>query len=242
MSTPQDPNGTADRSRGSQAGDPRPSQSESNSSSHLGDDLYGSASGQSSQAQGQHQSVHPQPGQYQPGQPQGQHQSDPYSAANAAQYQSGQYPSHPYAADTPGPYVAQQGQNPYGGQGANPGQGKRPGFFKSLFDFRFDDFIAVRWAGIIYIITIVIAVLSWIGTILSSIMVGLAASAATTFYSGDFYTDAPGFNPWPLILAILLGWIVPLLWVIFVRLVLELVVSSVRTAQHTRRIADSVGR
>ncbi len=197
-------------------------------------DHYGSAPSASSGYQPQHQPHH-QSGQQQHQPNQYEHQpygGDPYRSGS---HSPGQHPS--------GPYVAQQpGQSPYGAPEGQSGRGRKAGFFKSLFDFRFDNFIAVRWAGIIYVITVIVAALSWVATIISSIMVGIAAGAASNFYTGSFYDDSPSFSPWPLIFAILFGWIVPLLWVIFVRLVLELVVSSVKTAEHTKTIADSVGR
>ncbi|GAA0035716.1 MULTISPECIES: DUF4282 domain-containing protein [Brevibacterium] len=123
----------------------------------------------------------------------------------------------------------------YGAQPGGYGQSSEPGFFKSLFDFRFERFVAVRWAGIIYLISVIVAALWWLGAVVTAIGIGAAASRAT------YWNPEPEFNAWPLIIAILFGWIVPALWVIFVRLVLELIVSSVRTAEHTKRIADSTG-
>ncbi|WP_309131011.1 DUF4282 domain-containing protein [Brevibacterium sp.] len=198
---------------------------------------------QSGQPHYQSGQPHYQSGQphYQSGQPQGGHPGSGADPHQGGQPSQGQNQSG--AQYQPGPYVAHQpGQDPYGVHDQHSGRSKPAGFFKSLFDFRFNSFIAVRWAGIIYIITVIVAALSWIGTIISSIMVGIAAGAATNYYVGGAYDDSPGFSPWPLIFAILFGWIIPLLWVIFVRLVLELVVSSVKTAEHTKTIADSVGR
>ncbi|MDN6530359.1 MAG: DUF4282 domain-containing protein, partial [Brevibacterium sp.] len=60
--------------------------------------------------------------------------------------------------------------------------------------------------------------------------------------AAGFYSNAPSFSPWPLLLAIIFGWIVPALWVIFVRLVLELIVANVKTAENTKRIAESLRR
>lgn len=156
----------------------------------------------------------------------------------------------------PGPYgqAGTHGQNQPYGQNQNYGQAEHygqygqadayaqtgrstePGFVKSLFDFRFDNFIAVRWAGIIYILAIIVAGLWWLGTILSAIGLGAAANTPTMF------NPEPSFNAWPLVLAIIFGWIGPALWVIFVRLILELIVAGVKTAEHTKRIADSTGR
>ncbi|MBM6588626.1 DUF4282 domain-containing protein [Brevibacterium sp. RIT 803] len=154
--------------------------------------------------------------------------------------QQGQYyQDADYAAYNQGNYAGSQ-HAPVGNfqQPAAPQKpGGSGGFFKSLFDFRFDNLIAVRWAGFIYIIAIVVAALSWLGSIIGGIVTGAAAGAATSYLS-----DGPSFSPWPLLLAIIFGWIIPALWVIFVRLALELIVANVKTAENTKRIADSLGR
>ncbi|VEW14445.1 Uncharacterised protein [Brevibacterium casei] len=147
----------------------------------------------------------------------------------------------------PGPYgqAGTHGQHQHYGQAApygheagygHSGQPSEPGFLKSLFDFRFENFVAVRWAGIIYLLAIIVAGLWWLGAILSAIAIGAAANTPTMF------NPEPSFNAWPLVLTIVFGWIGPALWVIFVRLVLELIVAGVKTAEHTKRIADSSGR
>lgn len=175
-------------------------------------------------------------GQYnQGGQYSTQNQYGQYEQPSQAQYpQNSEYAAYSQA-DYAGSQHAPVGnfQQPVPQQNA----GGDSGFFKSLFDFRFDNFIAVRWAGFIYVIAIVVAVLSWLGTIVGGIVTGAAAGAAAGFYS-----NAPSFSPWPLLLAIIFGWIVPALWVIFVRLVLELIVANVKTAENTKRIAESLRR
>ncbi|WP_166972819.1 DUF4282 domain-containing protein [Brevibacterium atlanticum] len=166
--------------------------------------------------QGSQQGAYAQPDAYQQGAyQQGYSQADGYQQAYA---QPGAYGQPGYA------------QTPQSGTGEK-------GFFKSLFDFRFDSFIAVKWAGFIYIIAMIVAALSYIGTIVAGISAGVAAGSTMAYYSGG-----PSFNILPLILAIVFGWIIPALWVIGVRLVLELIVSNIKTAENTKRIADSVSR
>lgn len=211
---------------------------------------------------GQQYGSQPSPAQYgsQQAQPGQYAQSDQHSQAGTYSQpdnygqtgnygQSGGY-SQPGGYGQPGPYgqAGTHGQNvhyaqntqsaqaaDYGAQPNGYGQSSEPGFFKSLFDFRFERFVAVRWAGIIYLISVIVAALWWLGAVVTAIGIGAAASRAT------YWNPEPEFNAWPLIIAILFGWIAPALWVIFVRLVLELIVSSVRTAEHTKRIADSTG-
>lgn len=226
-------------------------------------DLYG----HSQPSAGQH-SAGQQPGPPQtPGHYSGGHYSTGQVAADqpAGSQQPGahQYGSQPGAA-APG---SQPGAHPYGSQPGSYGQqaeygqpggygqqavyaqptgygqpstatpADQRGFFKSLFDFRFNTFVATRWAGIIYILAIVVAVFAWIATIISGIAAGSASRVAMSYWEPE-----PSFSPWPLLFAILFGWIVPALWVIFVRLALELIVASVKTAELTKRLADSIGR
>ncbi|MCF2573053.1 DUF4282 domain-containing protein [Brevibacterium sp. UCMA 11754] len=177
------------------------------------------------------QDQYDQGGQYDPQNQYGQYgqpaqQGQYYQDADYAAYNQGNYAGSQHAPV--GNFQQQAAQQKPGGSG---------GFFKSLFDFRFDNLIAVRWAGFIYIIAIVVAALSWLGSIIGGIVTGAAAGAATSYLS-----DGPSFSPWPLLLAIIFGWIIPALWVIFVRLALELIVANVKTAENTKRIADSLGR
>ena len=172
-------------------------------------------------------------------------QSDGYAQSGGYGQSASYGQSGGYGA--PGPYgqAGTHGQHQHYGQAApygheagygQPGQPSEPGFLKSLFDFRFENFVAVRWAGIIYLLAIIVAGLWWLGAILSAIAIGAAANTPTMF------NPEPSFNAWPLVLTIVFGWIGPALWVIFVRLVLELIVAGVKTAEHTKRIADSSGR
>ncbi|WP_209323338.1 DUF4282 domain-containing protein [Brevibacterium renqingii] len=197
-------------------------------------------------------------GSYQPGAAQPDYDQPGQTAQNLGYDQPGQTAqnpgydqpgahSQPGAYSQPGPYSQPGAYQPgaaypqgypqaaYGQpHGATTGE---KGFFKSLFDIRFDSFIAVKWAGFIYIIAIIVAALSYLGTIVAGISAGIAAGSAASYF-----TDGPSFNVLPLILSILFGWIIPALWVIGVRLVLELIVSNIKTAENTKRIADSVAR
>ena len=243
MSTPQNPN------------DPNSSSAEQNLDGQYpgtGDQSESAQSGQDAQASQQAQDAQFQPNSdaqsAQPTYQQGTYDPNAYQA-QGQQYQQGgysqpgAYQQDPYQQGAYSQGAAQQqayGQPAYG----QPAYGQAPqstppqaGFFKSLFDIRFDNFIAVKWAGFIYIIAIVVAALSYLGTIVAGITTGIAAGSASSYLSGG-----PSFSVLPLILSIIFGWIIPALWVIGVRLVLELIVSNIKTAEHTKRIADSVSR
>ena len=244
MSTPQNPN------------DPNSSSAEQNLD---GQNPGASDQPESAQSASDQSAQNPQNSQFQPGQDaqfqsdqptyqQGTYDPNAYQAQGqhyqqGGYSQPGAYQQDPYQQDAYSQNAAQQpayGQPAYG----QPAYGQAPqstpqqaGFFKSLFDIRFDNFIAVKWAGFIYIIAIVVAVLSYLGTIIAGITTGIAAGTASAYMTGG-----PSFSIWPLLIAIIFGWIIPALWVIGVRLVLELIVSNIKTAEHTKRIADSVSR
>ncbi|MEE1649987.1 DUF4282 domain-containing protein [Brachybacterium sp. J144] len=77
------------------------------------------------------------------------------------------------------------------------------------------------------------AALVWLGQILSGIMFGSLLGSFSGFYG------EPSFNAVPLILSILFGWIPAVIALIAMRLGLEFAVATVRTAQHTKRIAEA---
>ena len=88
------------------------------------------------------------------------------------------------------------------------------GFFGSLFDTKFDHFVAPKLARVFYIIAIVLHVIAYLGLIIAA-----------------FQEDAGlGFA------AIFVGALVILWDLILVRIVLEFLVSTVKTAENTARI------
>lgn len=113
--------------------------------------------------------------------------------------------------------------------------GGEPGFFRALFDFRFRHFITIKFAGVIYIIAIIVAALQWILWIVCGFLMGAAGSGSSYDYGYDSLLALGGgdFNPVFGILAIVLGWIPAAIQIIVCRVVLEFLVAGVRTAQNT---------
>lgn len=123
------------------------------------------------------------------------------------------------------------------GQSSAPGAPTPPprreaGFFRAMFDFSFDHFITVRFSSFIYALAFIVAGLYWLLQIISGIVLGMALGV-------DMMTGEQGFNPVPVIIALLLGWIPSVILLIAMRLGLEFAVATVRTAQNTRRIAEA---
>ncbi len=178
------------------------------------------------------------------------HPRDPQQPQDSQQPIGYQAPHAPAAGQSQ-PGAASPYAHPYGGQptGGNPydiepGSGwggapepERPvsgrsasGFFKALFDVKFDHFVSITWAGIIYVLHILACFFTWIAIVVFGIIFGLAMGVSVFGESS--------FNPLPLILAILFGWIPALMQLVYGRMILEFIVASIKTAENTRKIAE----
>ena len=93
-------------------------------------------------------------------------------------------------------------------------------FFRLLFDFSFSKFIGIRIIGLIYAISIF-----FIGLICLVFLIG-------AFQSG------PGLG----LLALLFSPLLFLLYVIFIRIVLEGFVASLKTAENTSQLVEHFKR
>lgn len=114
---------------------------------------------------------------------------------------------------------------------------KEAGFFGSFFDFRFESFVARKYAGVFFVVSMVLALVYWAMLIYFGHMAGNAARSFAEAM-GPFGMGAEtSYNARPLILAVVLGWIPGALLVMVSRLGLELVVASVRTAENTTEIS-----
>ena len=153
-------------------------------------------------------------------------QSAPSAPQPGAQEQAWGSAQSPAAA----PYPAT------GGGASGDGRFGEAGFFKALFDFRFEHFITVKFSSFLYVIAFVVAALMWLSNIVSGIMFGFAWGSMNSYFG------EPSFSPVPLILSILFGWIPSVIALIAMRLGLEFAVATVRTAQNTGRIAEASQR
>lgn len=134
----------------------------------------------------------------------------------------------PGAPGTPGGYGSSGGYDGLGGYAApTPGgpSSRGPGFLRALFDFSFRHSVTVGFAKVIYILAIVVAVVGWVLVFLTSLgglddpWVGGAAVAG-------------------LLGTIFLGIPLTLLWIVLVRVGLEVTVATVRTADNTARLVE----
>lgn len=100
------------------------------------------------------------------------------------------------------------------------------GFFRSLFDVSFapDRVVTIKFARVLYILATVASILAWItGAIMLFIMSGLTDEGAFAVLG---------------VLQLLFGWILPLLAIVGFRVGLEVMISVIRTSQHTAELVE----
>lgn len=119
------------------------------------------------------------------------------------------------------PYLGQQLVNPprTGPDDANP--------FEAAFDFTFDTYATPGLVKIVYAASVLVTVLGYVGIV-------IATFAATLPDKTAFGVVIAQGTPVPGLAVLLLGWIPALLLILGVRLALEQVLATVRTAMHLR--------
>lgn len=122
------------------------------------------------------------------------------------------YPSYGYAGGSQEPLHPE------------PKRNTNRGFFTALFDLNFDNFVSVKYAKFIYTLLLV--------------LIGLAFLFAWLLPALTAFSESIGFG----FVLLLLGWIpiavVGLFQLIVVRIILEFVIASVKTADNTSRLVD----
>lgn len=98
---------------------------------------------------------------------------------------------------------------------------------RALFDFGFTSMVTPLLVKIIYIIVMVLAVLSWLAAIFSS--VGLASAT-------DIYGRRNGGSGILIVLSILFGWIPGALEILVTRVLCEFVLASLKTQRAAEEI------
>lgn len=184
-----------------------------------------------------------QPGQQGWNQPSGQQSAgQTFGQQSANQAYGQQSANQAYGQQSAGQQAGQSyGQQP-GGQGYTSWQtasGKRPigdaNPLKAAMDFGFQSYATPGLVKIIYILAVVLGALWWIG----GTIVLFAAAASQPVIAG-YSTGPSGSDFIPGILSLLLGWIPVLLWLLFVRVLLEAAMALVRTATDVRALRTEV--
>lgn len=155
----------------------------------------------------------------------------PYGSSGAGQYGSPGADAHsaaglaPYGSSGNGPYAADPHTGPHPNSGSRTGTsgGGIGSFFRALFDLRFEQFVALKFSAIIYVILIAYFTLAW----LVAIVVGIIAASQG---SGGLLILLP---------ALFLGWIPALMCILLSRVGLEFLTAGIRTAINTGKL---VGR
>ena len=102
-------------------------------------------------------------------------------------------------------------------------------FFKALFDLKFETFVTINFASVLYTLSIITAVGTW----LLWIVITALASAATSSLSYALSGSSDGLLSLMFLPTIFLGWIPALAQIILSRIALEFMVANIRTAQNT---------
>ncbi len=145
----------------------------------------------------------------------GQAPQQPYAGQQYGQQPGYQQGSAPSASSAHG--AGYQGY-PQGGYQQPPQPKKEPAGFGVLFDLDFSVLKVEKAAKAFYTLVLVIAAVWYLSSVISGLVVAI----------GNEYTD---FHVWTFLNPLLFGWIVPVLTLIGARLLIELTVAAVRTAQ-----------
>ena len=125
----------------------------------------------------------------------------------------------PYAAQQPYPPAPPYAAAPYGQPPAAPRQDANP--LAALFDFGFTKFATPGIVKIVYLMSVVVAVLGWLMVVMSGFGMGRLGGGSTAG-----------------IIALLFGWIPALLFVAYMRFVLEAIVAVIRIHDRVNEIAE----
>ncbi len=205
---------------------PTPPSSAPSSSNAYGSGPYGSAPqpapGSVPQGSAQTGPIAPQQYASAPAQPTASQPAtgQPYPTAN---YNTGVVPTHNAPAADAG-----QSQAPKGNVFTR--------FFKALFDLKFENFVTINFASVLYTLSIVTAVGTWILWIVITALASAAASGFSYYMSGS----GGGLLAMMFVPAILLGWIPALAQIILSRIALEFMVANIRTAQNTTEMRKAL--
>lgn len=115
---------------------------------------------------------------------------------------------------------------------AAPSGTRKEGGLKALIDLSFRSYATPTVAKILYILTVALGVLAWLGSALGNF-------AMAAILSGDYQTESVAFLPAMMGVGhLLLGWIPVLVMIIVVRVFLELSLANIRTAEDMQAVRD----
>lgn len=113
--------------------------------------------------------------------------------------------------------------------------------FRAAFDFGFNHYVTPGLVKIIYVLAVILAVIWWIGgAIMTFVMGGAVNSASSEIYGNSGGSGGTGFIVLG-VLDLLLGWIPALLWLLFIRIILEASMALVRLATDMRSLRHNAG-
>lgn len=152
------------------------------------------------------------------------------SASNTQVSASAPAASPAYAPSAPSPSMGSASEAPAGGSGGTTMKKNSSGSLMAIFDLTFRKYVTPSVARIVYILVAIAAVLGWLGFALLCFMFGALINSAAGEGGGLFMFLG--------VVVLLGGWIPALLQLIFTRMVMEFVISSIQTAEEAGAIRD----
>jgi hypothetical protein len=111
--------------------------------------------------------------------------------------------------------------------------GDRKGFFGSLFDLSFTEFVTTRVVKVLYVLTLVLLVLGYLG-IAVALFTGGQEVASFDESTGQFTTESEGNAALGLLWLLLIGPLLLFLYTLLYRVFYELLIVVFRIYENTR--------
>jgi len=111
-------------------------------------------------------------------------------------------------------------------------------FIKALFDFKFEEFIYIKVARFLYLISVIVTGLATVALMILSIwgfIQGLFLSGGLEYYGPEYFGYFMGSTGWPIVGLFFASPVVGLLSIILMRLAFESGIALVAIAENTKK-------
>jgi len=120
-------------------------------------------------------------------------------------------------------------------ENTNKATSNRFAFIKALFDFKFEEFIYIKVARFLYLLSVIIIGLGTVGLFLFTLWNFVTGFFDTLTYDAGLIGDFLGYIGWAQLLVLLLTPVVGLLSIIILRLGFESGIALVAIAENTKK-------
>ena len=111
-------------------------------------------------------------------------------------------------------------------------------FFKALFDFKFEEFIYIKVARFLYLISVIVTGIATVALMVLSVwefIQGLFLTGGFEYYGPDYFGYFMGSAGWPIVGLFFGSPVAGLLSVILMRLAFESGIALVAIAENTKK-------